>query len=189
MFTGTPSAVCEETFEGGSEGCRYSDDGNPQGAVYDESVCTDKIFNSHGYWFGQICDTANNGYTDDWANETMTIQIDLTSMSGDFVSLNFEYYADTFYTIGVDGTSIEDVNDYVALTADLQEMELITMWLSSVNGMTTTMMACQIDEDGNGIVNATEPLDQLSLNIGDPSTTDEFCGNYNVFFHRWTCIF
>ena len=186
VYCGTPSAVCEETFEGGSEGYRYSDDGNPQGAVYDESACTDKIFNSHGYWFGHPCDTANNGYTDDWANETMSIpDIDLTSMSGDFVSLNFEYYADTFYTIGVDGTSIEDVNDYVALTADYSRdgtdynAVIFGQW-NDYNDDGT----CQVDENGDGIVNATEPLDQIELDfIGDPSTTDGTGGNYNVFFN------
>ena len=40
VYCGTPSAVCEETFEGGSEGYRYSDDGNPQGAVYNEASCS-----------------------------------------------------------------------------------------------------------------------------------------------------
>jgi hypothetical protein len=39
-------------------------------------------------------------------------------MSGDFVSLNFEYYADTFYGIDVDGTSIVDVNDYASINVD-----------------------------------------------------------------------
>ena len=136
------------------------------------------------YWFGHPCDTANYGYTDDWANETMTIPyIDLTSMSRDFVSLNFEYYADTFYTIGVDGTSVEDVNDYVALTVDFSRDGTD---YNAVNGQWNDYNddEPQVDEDGNGIVNATEPLDQTELEfIGDPSTTDGTGGNYNVFFN------
>ena len=43
---------------------------------------------------------------------------------------------------------------------------------------------CQIDEDGNGIVNETNPIDFDEIEyIGDPRTTDGLSGNWNVFFN------
>ena len=119
ILCSAPAVICKESFEGGADGYVYSDDGNPQGAIYNEATCNDLIFNNNAYWFGHPCDTATQGYGDLWENETLTIpSVDLTSMSGDFVSLNFEYYADTFYGIDVDGTSIVDVNDYASINVD-----------------------------------------------------------------------
>ena len=82
MFTVEHRLQCEETFEGGSEGYRYSDDGNPQGAVYDESACTDESSTVTDTGSVTLVIQQTTVYTDDWANETMTIpDIDLTSMS------------------------------------------------------------------------------------------------------------
>ncbi len=186
VYCGTPSAVCEESFEGGSQGYRYSEktDGlQPKGAIYNENTCSSKIFNNNAYWFGHPCDTSTNGYDDAWANETLVIpDIDLTSMAGDFVSLNFEYYADTFYTTDQDGEI--DPSDYAVMTLD---------WLKDGANYTGLVYAqwndynedgtCQNDDDGNGIVNATESIDQTELDfIGDASNS-EGTSNYNVFFN------
>lgn len=186
VYCGTPSAVCAESFEGGSQGYRYSEktDGlQPKGAIYNENSCSTKIFNNNAYWFGHPCDTSTNGYDDAWANETLVIpDIDLTSMAGDFVSLNFEYYADTFYTTDQDGNI--DPSDYAVMTLD---------WLKDGANYTGLVYAqwndynedgtCQNDDDGNGIVNATESIDQTELDfIGDASNS-EGTSNYNVFFN------
>ena len=63
VYCGTPSAVCEETFEGGSEGYRYEENQQPKGAIYNENSCSTKIFNSNAYWFGHPCDTGNSWAT------------------------------------------------------------------------------------------------------------------------------
>ncbi|MDA9571692.1 hypothetical protein N9R71_02790, partial [Candidatus Poseidoniales archaeon] len=186
VYCGTPNALCEEDFEGGANGYRYTESANPKGVIYDETTCQDTIFNNNAYWFGHPCDTGANGYGDAWANETLTIpDIDLTSMSGDFVSLNFEYYADTFYGIDSDGTSIVDVNDYAAMTLDIlrdgatYSGVLVGQW-NDYNEDGT----CQIDENGDNIVNASEPIDNAEISyIGDDSSTDGTSGNYNVFFN------
>ena len=186
VYCGTPTALCEEDFEGGANGYRYEESANPKGVIYNENTCQDKIFNNNAYWFGHPCDTGANGYGDAWANETLTIpDIDLTSMSGDFVSLNFEYYADTFYGIDSDGTSIVDVNDYAAMTLDIlrdgatYSGVLVGQW-NDYNEDGT----CQVDENGDNIVNASEPIDNAEISyIGDESSTDGTGGNYNVFFN------
>ncbi len=186
IYCGTPTALCEETFEGGADGYRYEESQNPQGAVYNEDTCQEKIFNNHAYWFGHPCDTGSNGYSDAWANETLTIPgVDLTSMSGDFVSLNFEYYADTFYGIDSDGTSIVDVNDYAAMTLDI--LRDGATYSSVVMGQWNDYNedgTCQIDENGDNIVNESEPIDFAEISyIGDDASTDGSAGNYNVFFN------
>ncbi len=186
IYCGTPSALCEETFEGGANGYRYEESQNPQGAVYNENACQDKIFNNYAYWFGHPCDTGSNGYGDAWANETLTIpDVDLTSMSGDFVSLNFEYYADTFYGIDSDGSSIVDVNDYAAMTLDILR-DGVT-YSSVVMGQWNDYNedgTCQRDENGDNIVNESEPIDFAEISyIGDDASTDGSAGNYNVFFN------
>jgi len=186
IYCGTPSALCEETFEGGADGYRYEESQNPQGAVYNEDNCQEKIFNNHGYWFGHPCDTGSNGYGDTWANETLTIPgVDLTSMGGDFVSLNFEYYADTFYGIDSDGTSIVDVNDYAAMTLDI--LRDGATYSSVVMGQWNDYNedgTCQVDENGDNIVNESEPIDFAEISyIGDDATTDGSGTNYNVFFN------
>ena len=183
VYCGTPSAVCEETFEGGSEGYRYEENQQPKGAIYNENSCSTKIFNNNAYWFGHPCDTGTLGYDDAWANETLTIpDIDLTSMSGDFVSLNFEYYADTFYTIDQDGDV--DPSDYASMSVDYNKdganyTGLVFAQWNDYNEDGT----CRNDDNGDGIVNSTESIDQTELAfIGDPSNTDG-SGNYNVFFN------
>ena len=109
----------------------------PKGAIYNENSCSTKIFNNNAYWFGHPCDTGTLGYDDAWANETLTIpNIDLTSMSGDFVSLNFEYYADTFYTIDQDGEV--DPSDYATMTVITTRTAPTTPVWSSPSGTTTT---------------------------------------------------
>lgn len=183
VYCGTPSAVCEETFEGGSEGYRYEENQQPKGAIYNENSCSTKIFNNNAYWFGHPCDTGTLGYDDAWANETLTIpDIDLTSMSGDFVSLNFEYYADTFYTIDQDGDV--DPSDYASMSVDYNKdganyTGLVFAQWNDYNEDGT----CRNDDNGDGIVNSTESIDQTELAfVGDPSNTDG-SGNYNVFFN------
>ena len=186
IYCGTPSALCQESFEGGATGYRYEESQNPQGAIYGESTCQEKIFNNYAYWFGHPCDTGANGYGEAWANETLTIpNVDLTSMSGDFVSLNFEYYADTFYGIDSDGSSIVDVNDYAAMTLDI--LRDGATYSSVVMGQWNDYNedgTCQEDENGDNIVNASEPIDFAEIDyIGDDASRDGTGGNYNVFFN------
>ncbi len=184
VYCGTPSAVCVETFEGGAQGTRYQENQNPLGAIYNEDSCSTKIFNNNAYWFGHPCDTSTNGYDDAWANQTLSIpDIDLTGQNGDFVSLNFEYFADTFYTIDTGGNV--DPSDYVVMTVDYAKAG------QNYNGLVYAQWndynedgTCQNDDDGNGIINATESIDVTELDyIGDPSTQDGTGGNYNVFFN------
>ncbi|RJU85739.1 MAG: VCBS repeat-containing protein [Candidatus Poseidoniales archaeon] len=188
VYCGTPSAVCEETFEGGSEGYRYEENQQPKGAIYNEDSCSTKIFNNNAYWFGHPCDTGTLGYDDAWANETLTIpDIDLTSMSGDFVSLNFEYYADTFYTI--DQTGAVDPSDYATMSVDYKK-STTSGGIANYTGLVFAQWndynedgTCRNDDNGDGIVNSTESIDQTELAfIGDPSNTDG-TDNYNVFFN------
>ena len=193
VYSATPSdvfcgpdanpAVCEEDFTGGSAGYLHEENQNPKGVIYNENSCSTKIFNSPAYWFGHPCDTSTNGYDDAWANETLTIpNIDLTNMGGDFVSLNFEYYADTFYTTDQDGDI--DPSDYALMMVDYEKAGanysgLVFAQWNDYNEDGT----CQNDDDGNGIVNATESIDFTELDyIGDPAN-DAGDGNYNVFFN------
>ena len=186
ILCSAPAVICKESFEGGAEGYVYSDDGNPQGAIYNEATCNTPIFNNNAYWFGHPCDTATQGYGDLWENETLTIPgVDLTSMSGDFVSLNFEYYADTFYGIDVDGTSIVDVNDYASINVDFTKgtdsysAVLLGQWNDYDEDGT-----CQNDDNGDGFTNASESINQAEISfIGDSASTDGSAGNYNVFFN------
>ena len=186
VLCSAPAVICKESFEGGSEGYIYSDDGNPQGAIYNELACPDTIFNNNAYWFGHPCDTAVNGYGDLWENETLTVPgVDLTSMSGDFVSLNFEYYADTFYAIDVDGTTIVDVNDYASINfdytrgSDSYSAILLGQWNDYDEDGT-----CRNDDNDDGFTNASESINQAEIDfVGDSASTDGSGGNYNVFFN------
>ena len=127
---------------------------------------------------------ATDGYGDAWENETLTItNIDLENLSGDFVSLNFEYYADTFYEVDSQGNI--DPSDYMALIVDYtedgrtNEAVVYGQW-NDYNEDGT----CQIDEDSNGIVNASEPIDFAEINyIGDSRNTDGLSGNWPLFFN------
>ena len=42
VYCGSPLVVCEEGFEGGSSGFRYTDDGNSNGGILDDSSCAEK---------------------------------------------------------------------------------------------------------------------------------------------------
>jgi hypothetical protein len=186
IYCGTPSVLCDESFEGGANGYVYEESQNPQGAVYNEATCQDKIFNNHAYWFGHPCDTGSSGYGDAWANESLTIPgVDLTSLSGDFVSLNFEYYADTFYGIDSNGIDIVDVNDYAAMTLDI--LRDGASYSSVVMGQWNDYNedgTCRNDDNGDNIVNASESIDFPEISyIGDDASTDGSTGNYNVFFN------
>ena len=105
---------------------------------------------------------------DAWENETMSIiDVDMTSLEGDFVSMSFEYYADTFYEVDSQG-NIEP-SDYMALTVDYEKdsndfSAIVYGQWNDYNEDGT----CQIDEDGNGIVNETNPIDFDEIEyIGD----------------------
>lgn len=186
VYCGSPLVVCEEGFEGGSAGFRYTDDGNANGGILDDSSCTEQIFGSHAYWFGHPCDTANS-FGDVWENETLTIpDIDLTSMSGDYVALNFEYFAETWFEIQQSGAT-SSVNDYAAITVDWNiggsdyEGLIYGQWIDyNEDGF------CIVDEDGNGFI---DPVNETTLDnseieyIGDPANVNGGSGNYNVFFN------
>ena len=117
----------------------------------------------------------------------MTIpNIDLTSMAGDFVSLNFEYYADTFYTTDQSGNI--DPSDYALMMVDYEKAT--STGSENYSGLVFAQWndynedgTCQNDDDGNGIVNASESIDFRELDyIGDRANEDG-TGNYNVFFN------
>jgi hypothetical protein len=186
VYCGSPLVVCEEGFEGGSSGFRYTDDNNANGGILDDSTCAETIFDSHAYWFGHPCDTANS-FGDVWENETLTIPgIDLTNMSGDYVALNFEYFAETWFEIQQSGAT-SSVNDYAALTVD---------WTTGGNDYDGVIYGqwidynedgfCLVDEDGNGFI---DPVNETTLDnteidyIGDPSNVNGGSGSYNVFYN------
>ena len=185
---GTPSSVCAVTFDNTTDGTRYTESNNPKGVRYNDTLLCpgDLIFNNEAYWFGHPCssNTATDGYGDAWENETLTItNIDLENLSGDFVSLNFEYYADTFYEVDSQGNI--DPSDYMALIVDYtdggttNEAVVYGQW-NDYNEDGT----CQVDEDSNGIVNASEPIDFAEINyIGDSRNTDGLSGNWPLFFN------
>mgnify|MGYP007000147091 CR=1 len=103
---GTPDSDCIITFDNSTDGTRYTQSNNPKGTTYNDTLdCpSDLVFNSNSYWFGHPCQTATLGYGDAWENETMTItDIDLENLESDFVSLSFEYYADTFFEVDSQG--------------------------------------------------------------------------------------
>ena len=188
VYCGTPSAVCEESFEGGAAGYRHSERGDggqaPKGKIYNDNTCNTPIFNSNAYWFGHPCETSTKGYEDAWANETLIIpNIDLTSMSGDFVSLNFEYYADTFFQ--TDSSGLNDPSDYVTMEVDFRKGQdnytglVIAQWNDyNEDG------SCRIDEDGDGFTNSSNPFDYSELiNIGDAAYNNGDPGNYEVFYN------
>ena len=196
VFTADPSTVqcgdpvsdCIITFDNSSDGTRYTESNNPKGALYNDTVLcpSDIVFNNQAYWFGHPClsQTGTLGYGDAWENETMSIiDVDMTSLEGDFVSMSFEYYADTFYEVDSQG-NIEP-SDYMALTVDYEKdandfSAIVYGQWNDYNEDGT----CQIDEDGNGIVNETNPIDFDEIEyIGDPRTTDGLSGNWNVFFN------
>ena len=186
VYCGSPLVVCEEGFEGGSDGFRYTDDSNSNGGIIDDSSCAEPIFGSHAYWFGHPCDTPNS-FGDVWENETLTIPgIDLTNMSGDYVALNFEYYAETWFEIQQSGATTS-VNDYAAVTADWTKNGsdysglIYGQWIDyNEDGY------CIVDEDGNGFI---DPVNETTLDnteieyIGDPTNVNGGSGSYNVFFN------
>ena len=186
VYCGSPLVVCEEGFEGGSDGFRYTDDSNSNGGIIDDSSCAEPIFGSHAYWFGHPCDTPNS-FGDVWENETLTIPgIDLTNMSGDYVALNFEYYAETWFEIQQSGATTS-VNDYAAVTADWTKDGsdysglIYGQWIDyNEDGY------CIVDEDGNGFI---DPVNETTLDnteieyIGDPTNVNGGSGSYNVFFN------
>ncbi len=183
---GTPAAKCLEDFEGGSSGSRYTDDGNGQGLVVDDSSSAEILFDSNAYWFGYPGSTEVEGYDEVW-NESFTIpEIDLTSMTGDFVSLSFDYFAETFYYID-SGGNYYSVNDYAAIQMEWEKGS------DSYNGLMVGMWndynqdgTCNEDENGDGFIddNETDEFDFSEITyIGDASSEEGTGGNYNVFFN------
>ena len=111
--------------------------------MYNDTVLcpSDLVFNNEAYWFGHPClsQTGTLGYGDAWENETMTIiDVDMTELTGDFVSLSFEYYADTFYEVDSQG-NIEP-SDYLASQSISRRMPENTPVLFMASGMTTMKM-------------------------------------------------
>lgn len=184
---GSTTAVCDEGFEGGANGYRYSDDdGDGNGAIQTDTGLQEILFGSNAYWFGHPDVSANSGYEDVW-NESFTIpSIDLSAMQGDFASLSFDYFAETFYYIDTDGDKYS-VNDYVAIKLDWDRSGM------PGNGMLFGQWndynedgTCIVDEDGDGFI---DPLNETTIDdkevsyIGDSSNIDGTTGgNYNVFF-------
>ena len=184
---GSTTAVCDEGFEGGANGYRYADDdGDGNGAIQIDSGLQEVLFGSNAYWFGHPDVSANSGYEDVW-NESFTLpNIDLTNMQGDFASLSFDYFAETFYYIDTDGDKYS-VNDYVSIQLDWDHAGtpgsgmMIGQW-NDYNEDGT----CIVDEDGDGFI---DPINETTIDnkevnyIGDAANIDGTTGgNYNVFF-------
>ena len=107
-------------------------------------------------------------------------------MSGDYVALNFEYFAETWFDIQQSGQTT-DVNDYAAITAD---------WTTGGNDYNGLIYGqwndynedgfCVVDEDGNGFI---DPVNETTIDnteieyIGDPTNVNGGSGNYNVFYN------
>ncbi len=187
IYCGTGTlVVCEETFEALNGTYIHEDDGNSNGGMEVDSSCSEKIFDSVAYWFGHPCDVANS-FGDVWENETLTIPgIDLNSMSGDFVALNFEYFAETWFEIDSNGNTFS-VNDYAAITADWNKGGtdynglIYGQWIDYNEDGT-----CIVDENNDGFIdpaNETQ-VDNIEIEfIGDPTNVDGGSGNYNVFYN------
>ena len=186
VYCGSPLVICVEDFQGGSSGFAYDDDGNSNGGIIDDTSCAEPVFGSSAYWFGHPCDTPNS-YGSVWENETLIIpEIDLTSMSGDYVALNFEYFAETWFDILESGETT-DVYDYASLEADW------TVGSNDYDGLIIGQWSdynedgfCIVDEDGNGFI---DPLNETTVDqteidwIGDPRNINGGSGNRNVFFN------
>jgi hypothetical protein len=184
VFCGASLTECEETFEGGATGFRYEDDNNPNGGIIDDSNCAEVLFGSNSYWYGHPCDNANS-FGDVWENETMTIpNIDLTNMTGDFVALNFDYFAETWFEINSDG-NIYNNADNAALTADWNVGG--TDYSGVIQGEWIDYNEdgfCIIDENGNGFIEDNETtIDNAEVvGIGDPTNVNGGGGRFTVFF-------
>ena len=182
----TPKS-CEEDFEGGPDGDRYTDDnsGDGQGAILSDMQSSDPLFNSSAYWFGHHDLTANLGYEDVWNESFSLTNVDLTAMQGDFASLSFDYFAETFYYIDTDGGKY-NVNDVVSLGIDWDRSGIAGdgMILGQWNDFNEDG-TCFVDEDGDGFI---DPLNETDIDnkeitfIGDPTNNQKDEGNYNVFF-------
>lgn len=193
VFCGSPSNICYEPFEGGANTpFRFTDDNNQKGQIHDESVCVgqnnyESIFGGNAYWFGHPCNTATDGYGDVWQNESFTIPaIDLTNMQGDFVALNFDYYAETYFEWDSEG-NIYTPGDYSAITLDWEKDGnqynglLVAQWTDFNDDG-----SCRIDSNDDGITNSSEPIDRAELTyIGDESNINGGTGNYNLFFNSY----
>lgn len=181
-----PAAQCSENFGGGPSGSRYTDDGNGQGTSVDDSGAQEVLFGSNAYWFGHPTSTVTDGYDEVW-NESFTIpDIDLTSMTGDFVSLNFDYFAETFFYISQAG-DYYSVNDYAAIQMEWEKDGqtydglMVGMW-NDYNQDGT----CNEDTNGDGFIddNETSDFDRTEITyIGDATSEGGTDGNYNVFFN------
>ena len=188
VYCGSPLVDCEEGFEGGSAGFRYTDGGDPtRGAIIDDSGCSTPLFDSHAYWFGHPCDTANS-FGSVWENETLEIPgIDLTNMSGDYVALNFEYFAETWFEYNIQSGATTSVYDYAAIEADWNkggtdyEALLIGQWIDyNEDGF------CVVDEDGNGFIDPENEttIDNTEIEwIGDSRNINGGSDNYEVFYN------
>ena len=182
----TPATQCSEDFDGDSSGSRYTDDGNGQGTSVDDTGAQEVLFGSNAYWFGHPTNTVTDGYDEVW-NESFTIpDIDLTSMTGDFVSLTFDYFAETFFRINSNG-DYYSVNDYAAIQMEWEKDG------NTYNGLMVGMWndydqdgTCNEDGNGDGFIddNETSNFSFTEINyIGDSSSEAGTDGNYNVFFN------
>ena len=190
----TSQPICVEDFEDAN--LITTDLGRGVAGIYNDTDCSSpQVFGSKGYWFGTPCveNTGSDGYGE-IENETLTISdIDLTGIqrptpgntTDDFVALEFEYFAETYFEIRPNG-QIDEPRDYVAITLDWQfpgdttqyEGLLVAQWTDfNEDG------SCRVDSNGDGFTNDTEPFDNDEISsIGDPRNRNFDDGNWNVFF-------
>ena len=108
-------------------------------------------------------------------------------MSGDYVALNFEYFAETWFEYNIQSGATSSIYDYAALTAD---------WTNGGNDYDGLIIGqwndynedgfCIVDEDDNGFI---DPLNETTIDdteiewIGDPRNVNGGTGNYEVFYN------
>ena len=161
---GIASVDCRENFEGSSS--IIIDNSNGKGdRVNDTSLGNLAPFGSNAYWFGHPdpSSTSSLGYGDLW-NETFQLpKIDLTSMTGSFASLSFDYYADTHYYIDTDG-SYYNYEDYVVIEAEWKKGGstytgyVYGQWTDTEAPFSTGDGDCS-DVDTEAVGDSTDPYD------------------------------
>jgi len=167
-----PNLIAIEDFSGIEP--MWSDDGNENGSRIDDSTGdrpmlpqSRGVFNSHAYWLGD----PDNGYGDNWS-ETLTLDpVQITSESGAFTYLTFDYFAEGDFLADSEG-NILAVRDSASLEIEWSQGGEVfkgTVWGSwtdlNENGLRPFDSCEDFDNDGR--------LDEVEY-MGDHSDRGEW---------------